>query len=90
MLASFLRVLAAALVLILISVSAAWADRDPTPEERAAIGKVLRAQGYQSWRDIKFADDAWDVDAARTTDGQQYDLKLDPINLTIIETEKAY
>jgi len=89
MLASHIRGLATALALIVIGLPAAWADRDPTPEERATIEKVLRAQGYQSWRDIKFDDNAWDIDVARTADGQTYDLKLDPTNLTIIETEKA-
>ncbi|MNK86075.1 hypothetical protein D3C87_1059780 [compost metagenome] len=64
----------------------AWADRDATPEERAAIERVLRANGYVAWDDIEYDDEErlWEVDDARTSDGKEYDLKLRPGSLEIV------
>lgn len=55
----------------------ARADRAPTPEERAKIEQVLRAQGFTKWDDIEFDDNRWEVDDAFAPDGRKYDLKLD-------------
>ena len=64
----------------------AWADRDPTPAERAQIEQVLRANGYSTWDDIEFDDEEglWEVDDARASDGKEYDLKLRPGSLEIV------
>lgn len=66
------------------------ADRDPTPEERAAIEKVLRDNGFVSWEEIELDDDRprrqpyWDVDDARDARGQAFDLKIQPGTLKIL------
>ena len=60
-------------------------DRPPTEAERTAIEKVLREQGYVSWEEIEFDDGRWEVDDARTRNGLEYDLKLDPRTLAIIK-----
>ena len=59
-------------------------DRPPTPSERASIEKVLKDAGYTSWEEIEFDDGRWEVDDARTANGQEYDLKLDPKTLKIV------
>lgn len=65
-------------------------DRAPTAEERTAIEKVLKAEGFQTWDEIEFDDDrptrapVWDVDDARTKDGKAFDLKLEPGSLKVL------
>lgn len=59
-------------------------DRDPTPDERAAIEQVLRSNGYVAWDDIELDDGFWEVDDARTPDGQEFDLDLHPQTLQIV------
>lgn len=79
--------LAMASALVLASAAGAVADRDPTPEERASIEEVLRAEGFTRWDDIEWDDDGyWEVDDAVGADGREYYLKLDA-NLAIIERE---
>ncbi len=57
--------------------SAALADRDPTPEERTQIERVLRTEGFSRWDEIEFEDAGhWEVDDAVAADGRKYDLKL--------------
>lgn len=70
-------------------VTPAWADDDrpPTPEERAAIEQVLRAEGFVRWDDIELDDAVWEVDDARTADGREFDLKLRPGTLEILRRE---
>ncbi len=67
----------------------AWAqdDRPPTPQERAAIERVLRAEGFVSWDEIELDDGFWEVEDARTADGREYDLKLRPQSLEIIKRD---
>jgi len=56
----------------------ALADRPPTLEEREAIQSSLIAEGFISWKEIEWDNDGcWEVDDALTTEGQEYDLKLD-------------
>ena len=53
-------------------------DRAPTAQERAAIERVLRANGFTAWDDIELDDGRrWEVDDARNAKGERYDLKLD-------------
>lgn len=74
--------------LLLASGTGALADRDPTPEERASIEQVLRAEGFTRWDDIEWDDDGyWEVDDAIGADGREYDLKLDE-NFAIIERKE--
>jgi hypothetical protein len=78
-------ILAAVLVLPLATAEA----RDPTPEMRARIEAALREQGYTAWDDIDVERDGRiEVDDARGPDGKEFDLKLDPQTLRVIEREE--
>ena len=67
----------------------AFADRGPTPEERSSIEQKLRSLGFQSWKEIEMDDSQWEIDDARHSDGNEYDLKLDPNNmLNVVKQEK--
>jgi Peptidase propeptide and YPEB domain len=67
----------------------AWADRAPTPPERARIEATLLVAGFQRWnRDIELDDGRWVVDDAVFADGRQFDLKLDPVTLVIVDSER--
>lgn len=81
--------LLAALVAAGTMATPALADRPPTSEERAAIERVLRDQGFVSWEEIELDDDGpyWEVDDARTKDGRRWDLKLAPRSLEIVKRE---
>ncbi len=68
----------------------ALADRPPTPQERAAVEGVLRANGYVSWEEIELDDDGhWEVDDARTASptDRDVDLKIDPRTMAIIDRD---
>lgn len=67
----------------------AFADRDPTPEERTAIEAVLRDEGFTQWGSIELEDDEskWEVDDAIAADGKEYDLDLAPRDYTIIKRD---
>ncbi|MGE3746123.1 MAG: PepSY domain-containing protein [Sphingomonadaceae bacterium] len=56
--------------------SPALADRGPSKEEAQAIAAKLTAEGFKSWEDIELDDNMWEVDNARSIDGNKYDLKL--------------
>ncbi|GGG28332.1 hypothetical protein GCM10010964_15300 [Caldovatus sediminis] len=64
------------------------AGRPPTPEERARIEAVLRGLGFVAWEEIEFEDGVWEVDDARMPDGAEYDLKLHPETLEVIERKR--
>ncbi len=81
------RILAFAAVLALAPAAAiADDDRAPTPEERAQIEQVLRAEGYTRWDEIELDDGVWEVDDAIGADGREYDLELDR-NFRIIKID---
>lgn len=63
------------------------ASREPTPGERVRIQSALMAQGFQRWEDIELEDGLWVVDEAVTFNGQEYDLKLDPYTLAVVERD---
>jgi hypothetical protein len=65
----------------------AFADRAPTPEEAAQIEATLKEQGYVSWEEIEMDDGMWEVDDARDAQGREFDLKLDPRTLKIVEKD---
>lgn len=71
--------------IIMLSVAPAYADREPTAEERPQIEDALRSMGFTAWDDIELDDDVWEVDDARGPDGREYDLKLRPGTLELIE-----
>lgn len=72
----------------LAPVAASAADRKPTANELASIEQVLRAEGFVSWDDIEWDDDGyWEVDDAKTSTGQEYDLKLDQ-TFNVIERDE--
>ncbi len=70
---------------VALACALALADRAPTPEERSRIESVLRAEGFSRWDDIELDDGVWEVDDAVGPDGREYDLKLDPNTLAILE-----
>jgi hypothetical protein len=60
----------------LLSALEAYADRAPTPEERARIEQAPRQLGFVTWKKIELDDGQREVDDARHSDGKEYDLKL--------------
>ena len=61
----------------------------PVSGKRADIEAALREQGYTAWDDIDVERDGRiEVDDARGADGKEYDLKLDPQTLRVIEREE--
>ena len=81
--------LIAAAGLIPVAAATAYAassspDRQPTEGERAAIVRVLQANGFVAWDDIELDDGRrWEVDDARLANGETYDVKLAPDTLRI-------
>lgn len=85
---SALKVLAALfLAAMLATPAAADDDRPPTPEERTAIEAKLRAEGFVRWDDIELDNGLWEVDDAISSDGREFDLKLNPETLEIVQRE---
>lgn len=91
-----MRPITAALIssaLALTATAALAADRAPTPQEKAAIEKVLRAEGFVSWEEIEYDDDrpqrqpVWDIDDARTADGKAFDVRLEPGTLKVLRKQ---
>jgi hypothetical protein len=72
-----------------LSFGQALADRTPTPEERSQIETVLRNEGFRDWGTIALDDDdaVWEIDDARDSGGNRYDLRLHPDTLEIITRE---
>jgi len=66
----------------------AWADRDPTAQERARIEEALISQGFHDWEDIELDDEAWEVEGAVGQNDEAYDLKLDVTTIQVIEQEE--
>jgi hypothetical protein len=76
----------------LVAAAPAQGDRPPDARERAAIERVLRAQGFVSWEEIELDDDGprWEVDDARDSAGRRHDVKLDPRTLRIVRRERDH
>ena len=74
---------------LIFAATPALADRPPTDAERTAIAEKLTAEGFTTWNDIEFDEDDnhWDIDDARTAEGREYDLKLAPETLEILERD---
>jgi hypothetical protein len=76
----------------LVIAAPASADRPPDAKERAAVEKVLRANGFVSWEEIELDDDGprWEIDDARTSDAAQgrFDVKIDPGTMKIVRRER--
>jgi hypothetical protein len=66
----------AAILLAAPLTSAAYADRPPTPGERARLSDILRSHGFVSWRKIERDDGKWEIEDARTRSGKVYDLEI--------------
>lgn len=64
--------------------AAALADRPPNPRERAAAERALRTNGFVSWDSIELDDGRWEVDDARSRNGQKFDVKLAPGTYRIV------
>jgi uncharacterized membrane protein YkoI len=67
---------ACALIIAAALALPAFADDEAGPEDRARI------------EEVELDDGVWEVDDAVGSDGQEYDLKLDPDTLEIIEKEQ--
>lgn len=66
-----------AVLLPVAAMAASVHDRPPTESERAALERILAANGFASWDDIELDDGRrWEVDDARLANGETYDLKL--------------
>jgi hypothetical protein len=65
----------------------ALADDEASPEDHARITEALQAAGYSSFEEVELDDGVWEVDDAVGSDGREYDLKLDPDTLEIIEID---
>jgi hypothetical protein len=63
-------------------------DRPPSAEERERIEAQLSSLGFASWEEIEWDDGYWEVDDAIGPDGVEYDLKLDPETLAVVEQER--
>jgi len=63
-------------------------DRKPTVEERARIEAAVRAAGFVTWEEIEFDDGLWEVDDAKDSTGQEYDLKIDPTSFAIVSRRR--
>jgi hypothetical protein len=79
---------ACALIIAAALALPAFADDEAGPEDRARITEALQAAGYSSFEEVELDDGVWEVDDAVGSDGQEYDLKLDPDTLEIIEKEQ--
>lgn len=82
----------AALSGAMLAATPALADRAPNAQERAAIERVLRANGYVSWEEIELDDDGprWEVDDARTRNPRdgKFDIKMDPRTMRILRRDR--
>lgn len=57
--------------------TAAFADRAPTPGERAHVADILQANGFSTWKKIELDDDGkWEVDDAVHANGKVYDVDI--------------
>jgi Peptidase propeptide and YPEB domain len=84
---TFLRTIGLAMVFGSWLAAPAFAERRPTPRESVHIEAALLAQGFQRWEEIELDDGLWHVDEAVSFDGREYDLKLDPYTLAIVERD---
>ena len=66
----------AAILLAAPLTSAAYADRPPTPSERAHLSQILKSHGFVAWRKIERDDGKWEIENARTRSGKVYDLEI--------------
>jgi hypothetical protein len=73
----------------MLSSGQALADRAPNPEERSRIETMLRNEGFTGWGKIELddEDEVWEIEDARTSEGQRYDLRLHPDTLAILTRE---
>jgi hypothetical protein len=81
----FASLAASVAVAAVLVASPAQADREPTPEERTRIEAALRAAGFLRWEEIELDDGLWEVDDAIDASGKEWDLKLDPTSMAIVE-----
>lgn len=83
-----MKYLACAALAGALAATPALADRQPNATERAAIEKVLKANGFVSWEEIELDDDGpyWEVDDARTANRKdgKFDIKIAPDSMKII------
>lgn len=82
-----IKTVAIATVIWAASFGAAFADRAPNAEERAAIEAALQAEGFTAWKSIELDDGKWEVDDAMHSDGKEYDVDLAPTTYAILKKE---
>jgi len=78
-----------AAALLTVTTSSAFADRDPTLEERSQIQNRLILLGYTNWDEIELDTDRglWEIDNARASNGMIYDLKLTLNSLELVKQQ---
>lgn len=71
---------------VVLAATPALADRAPNDQERTAVERVLRANGFTSWEEIELDDDGprWEIDDAKAGDGRRYDVELDTSTMRIV------
>jgi hypothetical protein len=67
----------------------ALADRAPNLEERTRIESMLHHEGFTGWGRIELDDEdgVWQIEDAHASDGNRYDLRLQPDTLSILTRE---
>lgn len=73
---------------LIIAASAALADRAVTPQERAAIGRTLAAEGCKAGGDIEFIadDNIFELDNVTCADGKLWEYDIDA-SYSVIDKE---
>ena len=61
--------------ILMMAASAHCGAREPTPDEKAEIARVLLGSGYEDWRRIDLQDE-WVVEGVYRSNGEICDLKI--------------
>lgn len=60
------------------------ADEKLPPDQQAKVEDILKKEGFTKWKEIELDDGMIEVDDAIDANGKQFDLKLDPKTMEIV------
>lgn len=80
----FVRPLAAAALGLALLASPALADQKLPPDQQTKVEDILKKEGFTKWKEIELDDGMIEVDDAIDANGKQFDLKLDPKTMEIV------
>ena len=80
----FARPLAAAALGLALLAGPALADQKLPPEQQTQVEDILKKEGFTKWKEIELDDGMIEVDDAIDANGKQFDLKLDPKTMEIV------